>query len=339
MKRTTLRTTLLLALAVPVGVTGVWALAAPASWYADFPGFGRHWVASLGPYNEHLARDFGGAYLALATLLAIAAAAPSVSLARAVPAAFLLFASPHLAFHVVHAGTLPTGDDMVNLVLLGLSVVVPIGLLALRKSEPMRARAAPGPSGWRLTPAKSRNPFVLVAQAIVRRRFGHVIGPFAITAHHPPLLAGYTAFELALENSNRIDRQLEELAGLRAATLTGCPFCIDFGSALVAQVGVSEEHVRDISRWRESTVYSEDERLVLEYAEEMTRTPVEVSDELFERLRARFGEGAIVELTAAIAFENYRGRFNHAVGLGQEGFCAVAPATNGRPASRLPMAG
>jgi hypothetical protein len=54
------------------------------------------------------------------------------------------------------------------------------------------------------------------------------------------------------------------------------------------------------------------------------------SDELFDRLPARFDEAAIVELTAAIALENYRGRFNHAVGLGSEGFCE-RPTTGDRP--------
>jgi AhpD family alkylhydroperoxidase len=207
------------------------------------------------------------------------------------------------------------------------------------KQKRMRANAAPDPGGWRLAPAKSWNPFVLISQAIVRRRFGHVIGPFAVTAHHPLLLAGYAAFELALENSKRIDRRLEEVAALRTATLTGCPFCVDFGSAMVAEIGIAEEKVHDLSRWRESGVYSDDERLVLEYAEEMTQTPVAVSDELFARLLERFDEKAIVELTAAIAFENYRGRLNHAVRLGQEGFCSVAPVTNGPPASRSPVAG
>ncbi len=95
--------------------------------------------------------------------------------------------------------------------------------------------------------------------------------------------------------------------------------------------------MREVSSWRESDAFSDDERLVLEYAEGMTATPVQVSDELFERLRARFDEAAIVELTASIAIENYRGRFNHAVGLGSEGFCEL-PSANGRPAASEALA-
>jgi AhpD family alkylhydroperoxidase len=331
MSRSSVRTALLLALAVPVGATGAWALAAPASWNNSFPGFGRDWLPVFGPYNEHLARDFGGTSLALAMLLAWAALAPRTSLRRVVPAAFLAFSVPHLAFHIAHIGELPTGDDIVNLVLLTLGVAIPVALLLLPEDAPARLRVPPrGSDGWRLLPARSRNPLVRLAYAVSRRRFGHVIGPLALTAHNPVLLAGYSTFELALERANRVDRRLEELGALRAATMTGCPFCIDFGSARLRELGFTLEQTWEMPSWRESDAFSHDERLVLEYAEAMTATPVTVSDELFDRLRARFDEAAIVELTAAIAIENYRGRFNHAMGLGSEGFCEVA--ADGRPA-------
>ena len=62
------------------------------------------------------------------------------------------------------------------------------------------------------------------------------------------------------------------------------------------------------------------ERLVLEYADAMTRTPVEVPDALFARLRERFVEAQLVELTSAIAWENYRARFDHAFGIEGENF-------------------
>jgi len=62
------------------------------------------------------------------------------------------------------------------------------------------------------------------------------------------------------------------------------------------------------------------ERLVLEYADRMTRTPVEVPDALFARLRERFSEAQLVELTSAIAWENYRARFDHAFGIESANF-------------------
>jgi AhpD family alkylhydroperoxidase len=327
------RRLLLLSLAVPTAVSGAWALVAPASWHGDFPGFGRDWLPVFGAYNEHLARDFGGTLLALAILLAWAALAPRVPLTRAVPAAFLAFALPHFAFHVVHAGDLPAGDEIVNLLLLGAAVVIPLAVLLMPAAGALSARVpARAPEGWRLPPAKPRGLFSPITYAVSRRRFGHVVGPLQVSAHSPAILTGYTLYELMLERADSIDAALENLAAQRAATMTGCPFCIDIGESHLTQLGLTPHQVRDVPNWRESDAFSDDERLVLEYAEGMSTTPVQVSDELFDRLRARFDEAAIVELTAAIAFENYRGRFNHAVGLGAEGFCDSS--ADGRPAAK-----
>jgi alkylhydroperoxidase family enzyme len=66
--------------------------------------------------------------------------------------------------------------------------------------------------------------------------------------------------------------------------------------------------------------FSTVEKLVLEYADAMTRAPVEVSDALFARLRENFSDAQLVELTSAIAWENYRARFDHAFGIESESF-------------------
>ena len=59
---------------------------------------------------------------------------------------------------------------------------------------------------------------------------------------------------------------------------------------------------------------------MLEYADAMTLTPVEISDALFARLKGKFNEAELVELTSAIAWENYRARFDHAFGIEAENF-------------------
>ena len=83
-------------------------------------------------------------------------------------------------------------------------------------------------------------------------------------------------------------------------------------------------------------LFSETERLVLEYADAMTHTPVEVPDALFARLREKFTDAQLVELTATIAWENYRARFDHAFGVEGEGFsegsfCALPVAVAKTP--------
>jgi alkylhydroperoxidase family enzyme len=84
--------------------------------------------------------------------------------------------------------------------------------------------------------------------------------------------------------------------------------------------GVTEAELRALPSYETSDVFNALEKRVIEYAVAMTRTPVEVSDQLHDELRAGLGDEALVELTAAIAWENYRARFNHAFGMESEGF-------------------
>jgi alkylhydroperoxidase family enzyme len=90
-----------------------------------------------------------------------------------------------------------------------------------------------------------------------------------------------------------------------------------------------------LGEYATNPLFSETEKLVLQYADAMTETPVEVSDALFAKLREKFTNAQLVELTSALAWENYRARFDHAFGIEAEGFtkgsyCAI-PA---RPASK-----
>lgn len=75
--------------------------------------------------------------------------------------------------------------------------------------------------------------------------------------------------------------------------------------------------------WPESGAFSDQERVALEYAERMTHTGRKVDDALFGRLKENFSEPQIVELTAAIALENFRSKFNPALGVESQGFCLL----------------
>lgn len=86
--------------------------------------------------------------------------------------------------------------------------------------------------------------------------------------------------------------------------------------------GITEAQLVDLPRFEASPAFDELEKLVLRYAEHMTRTPVDVPDALFEALRQRFDPRQLVELTSAIAWENYRARFDHAFGVESSGFSA-----------------
>jgi alkylhydroperoxidase family enzyme len=92
------------------------------------------------------------------------------------------------------------------------------------------------------------------------------------------------------------------------------------------QAGAEEEKIREVPGWRESGRFSDTERAALEYAEAMTITGERVSDELFARLRSLFDDAQIVELTAAVALENFRSKFNVPLGIESQGFCVLPKA-------------
>ena len=95
------------------------------------------------------------------------------------------------------------------------------------------------------------------------------------------------------------------------------------------QGGASEAKIADIARFRESPHFSDRERAALEYAEQVTRASHDVSDALFDRVRRHFNEPEIVELTATIAMENFRSKFNAPLKIEAQGFCPI-PVDPGR---------
>jgi AhpD family alkylhydroperoxidase len=155
-----------------------------------------------------------------------------------------------------------------------------------------------------------------------------MIEPLEIYAHVPGLLRGYGRLEQATAKLRHVDWRLQVLAELKVTTLTHCEFCIDLASQVARRSGLTDEQLLVLPRYRDSELFTALEKLVMDYAVGMTRTPVDVPDALFAELRNHFDEAQLVELTHHIALENMRGRVNMAFGVGAAGFsegmvCAV----------------
>src|SRR5262245_28392255 len=186
----------------------------------------------------------------------------------------------------------------------------------------------------RRVPAHEAAPKIARAYDWVRRGLAQLTGrepkrsiePLEVYAHVPGLLQG--ALESATARLNRLDVHLNHLAQLKAATITSCEYCIDLGSQIARRSGLSDAQLRALPRYRESGLFNGLEVLVLDYAVSMSRTPVDVAEELFAQLKEHLDNGQLVELTHVIALENMRGRFNLALDIGAAGFseglvCAV----------------
>ncbi len=172
----------------------------------------------------------------------------------------------------------------------------------------------------RIQGAPERGPLRKVAYGMARKRLGRVPEPFAVAAHHTKLFGAMSGFEMALERSKSVPIRYKALGELRAAMIVGCEFCVDIGSMIARQSGLTDDELKDLVDWQASERFDEKDKLVLAYADAVSSTPVDVPDELFEGLRSHFNDEQLVELTAAIAWENWRGRFNWAFGLGEEGY-------------------
>ena len=121
-----------LALLVAQGlVVGSWAAISPRSFYDDFPGGGRAWVAADGPYNEHLVRDFGDLNLALAAVALVALVTMGRALVLAAGLGWIVYQAPHLIYHLRHLDVYDTTDQALNVISLVLALALPLAVVVL----------------------------------------------------------------------------------------------------------------------------------------------------------------------------------------------------------------
>lgn len=176
----------------------------------------------------------------------------------------------------------------------------------------------------------------LLARSYTRRRFGKMVEPTAAASHHAGVLVAMGALETAAAKGwTKLDPTLRWLAIQAVSARIGCSWCIDYGYYEGMNEGIDPAKVWAAGSWRESELFDDRERAVLEYAEQATGTPAEVPTALADRLHRHLSDQEIVELAAWVALENFRSRFNAGLGLRSQGFaehCAVPPAE--RPATR-----
>ncbi|TYB62370.1 hypothetical protein FXF51_27015 [Nonomuraea sp. PA05] len=126
-------------LAVAAAYQGVWAAAFPRSFYDDFPAPGLHWVAALGPYNEHLAVDVGALNLGLLALSGWTLRRPGRESLAVTGAVWSVYNAIHFVWHMLHLHVFPMFDKIGVAVILGGLLTLSI-LMVLPVREPRAAR-------------------------------------------------------------------------------------------------------------------------------------------------------------------------------------------------------
>ena len=159
-----------------------------------------------------------------------------------------------------------------------------------------------------------------VLNLVAKRKFGQTMDNLLAMAHHRRVLLSDVRFEMAVARWNRLDPQLKALAVMATSTQIECSWCLDFGYYEAHSHGLDTAKIAAVAGWRTSTIFTDLERDVLEYAEALTAPPPQVTDALAESLRTRLGNDGLVELTMIVSVENQRSRFNAALGLASQGF-------------------
>lgn len=126
-------------LAAPTVITGVWAIFAPASWYADY-GNGVAPPSAFGAYNEHFVQELGSGYLGLGAVLVWATVLVRRELVQGALIGFLVFTGPHFLIHVIEAGKLDRAGYLFTTGVLGFGILV--ALWVWRLNERLHANGA-----------------------------------------------------------------------------------------------------------------------------------------------------------------------------------------------------
>ena len=157
-----------------------------------------------------------------------------------------------------------------------------------------------------------------------KRTYGMVLDPGLLWGRSPRVFATLALLYGALNRkSSPLDPALRSLLTVRVSQINHCAFCVDINSATLLKRGVSRDKAEALQDWRNSNLFDDREIAALEYTEAMTYSDRRVDDALFSKMKTHFDDDALIELTGLIAFQNMSSKFNSALEVPPQGFCAL----------------
>jgi uncharacterized peroxidase-related enzyme len=140
----------------------------------------------------------------------------------------------------------------------------------------------------------------------MEKKIGAVPNIFRALAHYPEMLEGFLSLNSTLSKT-KLDGKLRELAYIKTSQLNGCDYCLHHHRVLGKKAGLSDQKIADTNQFETSDSYTELEKDVMRYAEEVTRH-IDVSDSLFARLKAQLGDRELIELAMTVGIANLTNR-------------------------------
>lgn len=140
-------------------------------------------------------------------------------------------------------------------------------------------------------------------------------------AHNPALLEALVQVYQVFAETQSVDRKLVELGILIVSRVNACEYCVQHHAPNAHDAGLSRAQLQAIQdgEWiSQRALWDDDEWLVIQYAEQLTRAPYRISDELFAEMKERFTDQQIVDLTMRLALCSAWNKFNDALQLDTE---------------------
>ncbi len=176
----------------------------------------------------------------------------------------------------------------------------------------------------RINPPVHQHWFGKFINSVIAKRFGKPFPALALLGHNPPYTFAYAVMANVLaQGKTQLPENIKLLARQLVSETNACGFCADLGKRIGQDVGLSPEKLQYVLDYKNRPDYTASERAALQFSEEATHTGVQVQQKTFDELKKYFSEREILELTVAVALENFYNRLNAPLGVGSQGFCAI----------------
>jgi len=180
-------------------------------------------------------------------------------------------------------------------------------------AQPRIATLPPGRYPW----------YVRLILGLQRRKYGRPLEPALLWGRIPRAFLTLTLLYRSLDRADSpLDPALRSLVQVLVSQINQCGFCTDLNAATALERQGAPEKLAALREYEMSPLFTGRERAALAYAEAVTNPGRGVDDALFLQLRRHFADEEIVELTALVAFQNMSSKFNAALGVRAQGFCA-----------------
>src|SRR6185312_15768116 len=129
-------------------------------------------------------------------------------------------------------------------------------------------------------------------------RTGSGIEPIEVWAHQPKMMVGMGRFNQAVRKGKTVDERTKNLVELKGAQMIGCECCVDLGSQICRNSGLTDEELLALPRYQSSVLFTDREKAAVDHTRAVMRTPVEFRDEMFAGAQSSYDDRQLEEIAA-----------------------------------------